>query len=82
MKFFRQNRSGDDIDFVIKKDNIIKYVQVCETLDDKNFETESRSLLKIKDAYDKFIICSTISVSRTRRIKIIYLGDFLVKKDW
>jgi predicted AAA+ superfamily ATPase len=66
-----------EIDFIVKKDNSIKYIQVCDELNNKNFERESRSLLSTKDAYDKFIITNSISVSQTLGIKILNLSDFL-----
>jgi predicted AAA+ superfamily ATPase len=36
-----QDRYGNEIDFVIKKNNVIKYIQVCDKLNDDNFFRES-----------------------------------------
>jgi predicted AAA+ superfamily ATPase len=75
-----ENEAKHEIDFVIKKDNEIKYIQVCDVLNDKNFTRESTNLLSVKDAYDKYIITNSISVSSTQGIKILILSDFLLGK--
>ncbi|MDR0341164.1 MAG: DUF4143 domain-containing protein [Mycoplasmataceae bacterium] len=56
--FTYENESGYEIDFVLRKNNTIKYIQICEKLNDENFERETRSLLSIKDGFEKIIICA------------------------
>jgi predicted AAA+ superfamily ATPase len=75
--FTGEDRYKNEIDFVIKKGNVTKYIQVCETLDERIFERESRSLLNIKDAYEKIILTLNIGVSHTKGIKIINLQKYL-----
>jgi predicted AAA+ superfamily ATPase len=57
------DRNELEVDFVAKKGNEIKYVQVCKELNNENYERESKSLLKIKDGYEKIIISYENNVS-------------------
>ncbi|MDR2568217.1 MAG: ATP-binding protein [Mycoplasmataceae bacterium] len=75
-----QDRYGNEIDFVIKKNNVIKYIQVCDKLNDDNFFRESWSLLNMHDGNEKIIITLSIEVSDTKGIKMVQMEDFLLDK--
>jgi predicted AAA+ superfamily ATPase len=71
------DKNNHEIDFIIKKNNEIIYIQVAEILTDENFERESRSLLEVKDAFKKIIICKVDNVTHLNNtgIKIINLFE-------
>jgi predicted AAA+ superfamily ATPase len=75
-----KDRHDNEIDFVVKKDNTLKYIQVCKILNDENFERESRSLLNMKDGYEKIILTTEISVSETKGIRIIHIESYLLNE--
>ena len=58
-----------EIDFVAMKRNEKIYIQVCDNIEDeKTFNREVNSLLKIKDAYPKMLI------AKTKHDKYLYEG--------
>jgi predicted AAA+ superfamily ATPase len=72
------DRYKNEIDFIIKKNNTIKYIQVCHSLNDENFERETRSLLNMKDGYEKIIFTLEISVGQIKGITLIDIEKFLL----
>lgn len=63
-----------EIDFVAKKDGLITYIQVADSINDKlTFKREYEPLLQIKDAYPKIVI------ARTNHNDYLYEG--IVVKD-
>jgi predicted AAA+ superfamily ATPase len=82
--FCFEDKQKHEIDFVIKKDNIIKYIQVCEVLNDDNYERETRSLLAVRDGFEKIIICCENNLNFksliNNGIKIIDLINLLKRK--
>jgi predicted AAA+ superfamily ATPase len=61
---------------VAKKNNEITYFQVTSTLNDSNYERESRVLLSQKDAYPKIILYVNSEISiKHDGIKLINLVD-------
>lgn len=69
-----------EIDFVAMRRNEKIYIQVSDNLsDDKTFEREVSSLLKIKDAYPKILIARTHHDSYTYEgVQIIDIKNWLV----
>ena len=78
-EIFIWNYADLEIDFVAKKDWIIKYFQVSYLLSDNNtFEREMKSLLKIKDSYKKFIITlDEYKLWNYEWIEVIWIENFL-----
>lgn len=72
-----------EVDFVALKQNKKFYIQVCDNLEDeKTMQRESEPLLKIKDAYSKFIIARTNHPEyQYEGIRIINIADWLLSKD-
>jgi predicted AAA+ superfamily ATPase len=56
LKLYQKNKNSKEVDFVIKKDEVIKYIQVTHTLTNENKKREIDNLLSIKDGYEKIII--------------------------
>ena len=73
-----------EVDFVAIKGDIIKYIQVTESLDNPEvFKREVSSLLAIKDAHEKIIITkSYYEHSNFQGVKIVQLYDFLLNDDF
>ena len=71
-----------EIDFVAKKNNITKYVQVAYMLpNEKVREREFGNLLKIKDNYEKIVVSSDELISGNYKgIKHIHILDFLTQE--
>lgn len=76
-----KDRYNHEIDFIVTKNNTIKYIQVCAELNDDNFERETRSLLCIKDSYEKIIITLECNVSDLKGIRLVDLKDYLLEKE-
>ena len=68
-----------EIDFVVKKNDEIKYIQVAYLLtDEKVREREFGNLLKINDNYEKIVISADEYISGNYKgIKHIHILDFL-----
>jgi len=72
---------GREVDFVVIKNNKLKYIQVALTIQDtKAREREFGNLLKIKDNLEKIVISMDPLVSNYQGIKHIKLIDFLTKE--
>lgn len=72
---------GDkEIDFIAINANEKRYIQVTESMNDKNTrECELASLRKVRDNYEKIIIAGSCDFPITQDgIKIIKLSDFLL----
>ena len=68
-----------EIDFVAKKNNVLKYFQVSYLISDKNtFDREIKSLSQINDVYPKYIITlDTYKIWNYNWIEVISIEDFL-----
>ncbi|MDR2653769.1 MAG: DUF4143 domain-containing protein, partial [Mycoplasmataceae bacterium] len=75
LKIYQKNTDNREIDFVIKKGTIIKYIQVTHTLDEKNKVREIGNLLKIRDGFEKICIFlinnSSFSNDGIRRVDLV-----------
>lgn len=70
-----------EIDFVCRRTNQLKYVQVAYLIsDEKTAEREFGRLAAIKDSYPKYVISASPLVSRTDHNGILHLGlrEFLL----
>jgi predicted AAA+ superfamily ATPase len=74
------DRYGNEIDFIIEKNFIKKYIQVCDELNENNYLRESRSLLSVNDGYEKIILCMKNNKAREDDgIKIINIVEWILK---
>lgn len=73
-----------EIDFIARKENEIKYIQVCYRLsDDDTIEREFGNLLKIQDNHPKYVISMDDDINMSHDgIKHLYILDFLMAKDF
>lgn len=71
-----------EVDFIAIKRNEKIYIQVCDNLEDeKTLHREVEPLLKIKDAYPKFILARTHHEEyQYEGIKIINLAHWLLQE--
>ena len=68
-----------EIDFVVKKDDSIKYIQVCLSVrDDDTLKRKISSLESIKDNYPKYIMTLDYDTANYNGIKLISALDFLM----
>lgn len=78
-EIFVWNLWDSEIDFVCKKANKIFYIQVSYTVsDEKTREREFWNLLKIEDAYPKYVISADPLAMDYKWIKHMYISDFLL----
>lgn len=70
--------NGSEIDFLCKKSDEVFYIQVTERIHEENKDREFNSLIKVKDAYPKYIISEDIGDKSNYGIKHINLLDFLI----
>ena len=79
-KIYVGTLKGKEIDFVATKGSEKIYFQVAyEISEQATFEREVASLLKIKDAYPKYLIARTREPEWTHEgVKIIDLADWLM----
>ena len=75
--------NAGEVDFVVKKDGNIKYIQVTYSLEDETTrEREFNAFLPIKDNHPKYIISlDKLDYSRDG-IKNINLINFLMNEDF
>ena len=70
-----------EVDFVVIKDNKIKYIQVALTVQDKKTrDREFGNLLKINDNFEKIVISMDPLVNDYQGVKHIKLIDFLTRR--
>lgn len=78
-EIFVWNLWDSEIDFVCKKADKICYIQVSYTVsDEKTREREFWNLLKIEDAYPKYVISADPLAMDYKWIKHMYISDFLL----
>ncbi len=78
-EIFVWNLWDSEIDFVCKKADKIFYIQVSYTVsDEKTKEREFWNLLKIEDAYPKYVISADPLAMDYKWIKHMYISDFLL----
>lgn len=70
--------NGLEIDFICKRSNEIVYIQVAEHIHEGNIDREFGSLLKIRDAYPKYVISNDMEDKSMYGIRHISLLDFLI----
>ena len=70
--------NGFEVDFLCKKNKEVFYIQVTENIHDGNIDREFNSLLKINDAYPKYIISEDTMDMSMYGIRHINLLDFLI----
>jgi len=69
-----------EIDFVVRKNQVIKYFQVALTVyNQKTYQREFGNLAQIKDNYEKYVITMDEVVNDFKGVKGITLNDFLLK---
>jgi predicted AAA+ superfamily ATPase len=73
-----EDRYEREIDFIAKKDNEIVYYQVTKSLNENNYERESRVLLDRKDGFEKIILTLENESRNNDGIKIINIVDWLL----
>lgn len=79
--FIRKNL---EVDFVANKNGKKYYIQsALDISNEDKLKQEEKSLLTVKDAYEKIIIVRNIYIPRTtdKGIKIISIYDFLLKEE-
>ena len=69
--------NGSEVDFVCRNYNETFYIQVCDEIHESDIEREFGPLLKIKDAYPKYIVSRDKSDKSFDGIKHINLLKFL-----
>ena len=69
--------NGREVDFVCRNYNETFYIQVCDEIHESDIEREFGPLLKIKDAYPKYIVSRDKSDKSFDGIKHINLLKFL-----
>ena len=75
--------NNGEIDFVVKKDNKIKYIQVSLYLnEEKTINREFGAYDSIKDNYPKYVISLDKEDKSRNGIKHIYAIDFLMDEDF
>ncbi len=71
-----------EVDFVIKKDDGLKYIQVAISVRDQaTLNRELNALESIKDNYPKYIITLDYDTANFDGIKLINAIDFLLEKE-
>ena len=71
-----------EVDFIAKKDDGIKYIQVALSVRDENtLNREIKALESIKDNYPKYIITLDYDKANYNGIKLINAIDFLTEKE-
>lgn len=80
-EIFIWNYNDLEIDFVVKKQNIVKYFQVAYLLpEEKTLQRELESLKKIKDSYEKYVITlDEYKLWNYDWINVIWIKEFLEK---
>jgi predicted AAA+ superfamily ATPase len=76
-----ESKLKEKVDFIIIKNDEIKYVQVTYELNNDNFARETKSLLHATNAYKKIILTLVNNATLdTRGIKVINIIDWLTEK--
>ncbi len=71
-----------EIDFVAERRDERIYVQVCRGLPEES-DREITNLLEIKDHYPKYVVTlDELAAGNINGVRIVYLGDFLLKEDY
>ncbi len=70
--------NGYEIDFLCRKNEEVFYIQVAEKIHEGNTDREFGSLLKIRDAYPKYIVSGDMEDKSMYGIRHISLLDFLI----
>lgn len=71
-----------EIDFVATRRDEKIYVQVCRELPDRS-SREIDNLLEITDHYPKYVVSmDPLSVGNENGVRLVYIGDFLMMKNW
>lgn len=71
-----------EIDFVVKNDEGIKYIQVSESVrDEKTLERELKALESIQDYYPRYLITLDYDKANHNGIKQISAIDFLLGRE-
>jgi predicted AAA+ superfamily ATPase len=69
-----EDRYGREVDFVAIKNNKITYYQITFDINDDDYKRESRSLLSLKDGYEKIILTLGHNIPITEDgIKIMHI---------
>lgn len=70
--------NGYEIDFLCRKGKEIFYIQVAERIHEGNIDREFGSLLKVRDAYPKYVISDDMDDKSMYGIRHVSLLDFLI----